>query len=82
MKIRIRKTPVETELDGVRLDQLRPGAVRDVSSGLATWLVAERYADVEMRQDVRNDAEDFSEVKDIRTGFRDPSTPRRRQGDY
>jgi len=82
VKVRIRRTPRETELDGVPLDRLQPGAVRDVSAGLGTWLVAERYADVEMRQDVRSDAEDFSDVKDIRTRFKDPSTPRRRQDDY
>jgi hypothetical protein len=82
VKVRIRETPRERELDGVPLDRLRPGAVRDVSVGLGTWLVAERYADVEMRHDVRNEAEDFSDVKDIRTPFRDPNAPRRRQGDY
>jgi len=82
VKVRIRRTPRELELDGVRLDRLQPGAVRDVAAGLATWLVAERYADVEMRQDARSDAEDFSDVKDFRTRVKDPDTPRRRQGDY
>ncbi len=82
MKVRIRQTPRELELDGVPLDRLRPGAVRDVSPLLGTWLVTERYADVEMRQDVKNKAEDFSEVKEFRTPSRDPSAPRRRQDDY
>jgi hypothetical protein len=82
VKVRIRRTPREAELDGVPLDRLRPGSVRDVAPVLGTWLVAERYADVEMRQDVRSDAEDFSEVKDNRTRVRAPDAPRRRQDDY
>src|SRR2546427_31361 len=50
MKVRIRKTPVEREIDGVKLDRLAPGAVRDMSSSLATWLIVEGYAEPEMRR--------------------------------
>ena len=31
MKVRIKKTPREDEVDGVRLDRLEPGTVREVS---------------------------------------------------
>jgi len=41
---------VEREIDGVRLDRLRPGSVREVSSSLATWLIVEGYAELEMRR--------------------------------
>jgi hypothetical protein len=81
VKVRITRTPRERELDGVRLDHLRPGSVRDLSPGLATWLVAERYADIEMRQDVRTYDDDFA-VKESRSDSTDPKTPRRRSSDY
>jgi len=42
-------TPQEKELDGVSLDMLTPGSVRDVSAALATWLIAQGYAQAEMR---------------------------------
>ena len=50
MKVRISKTPAEREIDGVRLDRLRPGSVREMSSSLATWLIVEGYAEAEMRR--------------------------------
>ena len=50
MKVRITRKPVEREVDGVNLDRLAPGAVRDVSTSLASWLIAEGYAEPEMRQ--------------------------------
>ena len=50
MKVRITRKPVEREVDGVNLDRLAPGAVRDVSMSLASWLIAEGYAQPEMRQ--------------------------------
>jgi len=36
-------------MDGVELDRLAPGAVRDVSTSLALWLIVEGYAEPEMR---------------------------------
>ena len=59
MKVRIRKTPAEREIDGVKLDRLAPGVVRDVSSSLASWLIVEGYADAEMRRDAHEDELDF-----------------------
>jgi hypothetical protein len=41
---------VQREIDGVRLDRLRPGSVREVPSSLATWLIVEGYAEPEMRR--------------------------------
>jgi hypothetical protein len=49
LRVRILSTPVEQELDGVRLDVLTPGSVRDVSVPVATWLIAQGYAQTEMR---------------------------------
>ena len=53
MKVRITHTPQETERDGVRLDMLRAGMVREVSTILATWLIAQGYAEPEMRSAAR-----------------------------
>jgi hypothetical protein len=82
VKVRIRCTPREHELDGVRLDTLLPGAVREISPGLASWLVTERYADVEMRHDARTYDDDFLDVKDIMLPLVDPDAPRRRFNDH
>ena len=49
MRVRILKTPIEHEMDGVELDRLTPGRVCDVSSSLGSWLLAEGYAALEMR---------------------------------
>jgi hypothetical protein len=83
VKVRIRSTPVETEVDGVRLDTFKPGTVRDVSPILGAWLIAERYADAEMRRSVRNDGEDFSGLKDNATTLQATADdrPRRRSTD-
>ena len=50
VKVRIRKTPVELEVDGVKLDRLTPGAIRDMSASVASWLIVEGYAEPEMRR--------------------------------
>ena len=55
VKVRIKRTPREHEIDGVSLKDLRPGAVRDVSPELGTWLIVEEYADSEMRQTASTD---------------------------
>jgi hypothetical protein len=83
VKVRIKETPRVQELDGLRLDTLLPGSVRELSSSLATWLIAEDYADPEMRQSVHAEtAEDFSGV--IKETPRQASTrgPRRRADDW
>jgi hypothetical protein len=41
--------PREREIDGVSLQSLYPGAVREVSPLLGSWLIAEEYAECEMR---------------------------------
>jgi hypothetical protein len=82
VKVRITRTPREPELDGVPLDRLLPGVVRDMPMDLAAWLVAERYADVEMRHDAHNTDEDFLDLKVVRAPLIDPDAPRRRSGDH
>jgi hypothetical protein len=46
---------VEREIDGVSLKDMVPGTVRNVSPALGTWLIAEEYADSEMRQSTSTD---------------------------
>jgi hypothetical protein len=82
VKVRIRCTPREHELDGVRLDTLLPGTVREMPPGLASWLVTERYADVEMRHDARTYDDDFSEIKDSVVPVMGAAAPRRRFTDH
>jgi hypothetical protein len=55
MKVRIKKAPAEREIDGVSLEGMFPGAIRDVSAVLGSWLIAEEYADAEMRHSVAPD---------------------------
>jgi hypothetical protein len=69
VKVRISKTPDEVELDGVRLDNMRPGTVREVSASIGTWLIAQRYAEPEMRSQ-RTHEDDFL--------IKPPATPRDR----
>jgi hypothetical protein len=81
VKVRITETPRQTEIDGVRLDGLRPGMVRHVSSSIGAWLIAEHYAEPEMRRDVgiRDEEADFFGVRDTRASASDG--PRRRHDD-
>ena len=69
-------------MDGVRLDTLRPGAVREMPPVLASWLVAERYADVEMRRDARAYEDDFSDMKDRALPPMGSNAPHRRFTDH
>ena len=77
MKVRIKRTPREDEVDGVRLDSFQPGMVKEVSASVGSWLIAERYAEPEMRRSVEDD--EFSTVKDVRNFAND--SPRRRSTD-
>jgi hypothetical protein len=52
VKVRIVASPQESEVDGVSLDSFTVGTVRDVSTSLGSWLVAQGYAQLEMRSDV------------------------------
>ena len=42
-------TPRESDLEGVKLDSFVPGVVKDVSPVVASWLIAQGYAVLEMR---------------------------------
>jgi hypothetical protein len=77
VKVRISKTPDIAEMDGVRLDDMRPGSVREVSPSIGSWLIAERYAEPEMRSSFRMYEEDFLNDHEAPT---DPvrNVPRRR----
>lgn len=81
VKVRIKETPREAELDGVELDKFKPGMVRDVSPILGSWLIAERYAVPEMRRSVRDHEEDFSTVQDSSIRGSASDHPRRRSDD-
>ena len=73
VKVRIKTTPLEREMDGVSLDRLAPGTVREVSASIGSWLIAQGYALPEMRclQD--------SEYRDGRRDMYDPAMDRRRR---
>ena len=60
VKVRIKETPREHELDGIRLDNFVRGEVRDVSSSTGSWLIAQGYAEPEMRQGARNENQEYS----------------------
>jgi hypothetical protein len=49
VKVRITKTPAERDVDGIQLDELRPGMIRVVSPTVGAWLIAQGYAYLEMR---------------------------------
>jgi hypothetical protein len=50
VKVRIKATPKEHEIDGVSLEGFSPGTVREVSPQVGSWLIVEQYADAEMRR--------------------------------
>ncbi len=80
MRVRITATPRERELDGVTLDRFTPRTVRDLSAQLAIWLIAQGYAEPEMRHG-NDDEMDFSgPVKPARSTAEDRG-PRRRSTD-
>lgn len=62
MRIRIKATPLEREVDGVKLGVLTPGSVRDVSSILGFWLIAQGYAQSEMRVTTRRQSNRAAEA--------------------
>jgi hypothetical protein len=64
MRVRIREKPAATELDGVQLDGFVPGTVREVSAIVGTWLIANRYADLEMRRQPKSEDERFCAIKE------------------
>jgi hypothetical protein len=56
VRVRIRERPHERDIEGVKLDTLRPGSVCDVSAALGTWLIVQGYAVPEMRRTVEDGA--------------------------
>ena len=60
MRVRIKVTPREQELDGIRVDRYEQGTVREVSSSIGSWLIAEGYAEPEMRHAAADEPLDFS----------------------
>ena len=71
MKVRITTTPPEFEMDGIRLDHLDPGTVREVSPAIGSWLMAEGHAVLEMRNLEHNDQRDHSHTKRQLHGMKD-----------
>lgn len=45
------RTPAEREIDGISLAMFTAGSVREVSPTTAAWLIAEGYAEPEMRSE-------------------------------
>jgi hypothetical protein len=76
VKVRITATPIEHELDGVRLDNLRAGSTREVSPSIAAWLITQGYAEPEMR---RGPQENY--FSGVRRRASASDTPRRRSTD-
>jgi hypothetical protein len=69
VKVRIKATPDEPEMDGMKLNHMVPGSVVEVAPSLGSWLVVQGYAELEMRT---TRGVDFNAVKDRggRTGDR------------
>jgi hypothetical protein len=80
VKVRIRKTPNLEEIDGVRLDDMKAGTIREVSPSIGSWLIAERFAEPEMRHDIRAHQDDFLVQHDT-ADDRVNRSPRRRRHD-
>jgi hypothetical protein len=75
----MKKQPTEKELDGLSLDRFLPGCVVDVSASVGAWLIAQGYADPEMRG---GDAElDFGESVRPDRATANHRLPRRRSTD-
>jgi hypothetical protein len=79
MKVRITATPREREVDGVQVDALARGTVKEVSPSIGSWLVVQGYAEPEMRQSSREENQDLSGIRRIRDSAED--RPHRRSTD-
>ena len=55
VRLRIVATPHEREIDGVSLESFMPGQLREVSATVGSWLIAEGYAELEMRSTAAED---------------------------
>ena len=63
VKVRIKQAPAETELDGIKLERFTKGSIREAAPTTAAWLIAEGYAEPEMR-DVPREEEQFYSARD------------------
>ena len=79
MKVRITETPREHEVDGVHLDGLARGTVREVSPSIGSWLILQGYAEPEMRQNSPEENQDLSGYRRARDTAHD--RPHRRSTD-
>jgi hypothetical protein len=80
VKVRITEKPRERELDGVSLDRLERGTVREVSPSIGSWLITQGYADPEMRHESTEENQDLGRFgRRIRDTAHD--RPRRRSTD-
>ncbi len=71
MKVRIKTSPEEREVDGLTLSKLdfEPGSIRDVSSVLGSWLIVEGYAEPEMRRTERPRSRSESLLEERRKSY-------------
>jgi hypothetical protein len=80
VRVRITEKPRERELDGISLDRLERGTVKEVSTSIGSWLITEGYADPEMRHESSEENQDLGRfgppVRD-----RADDRPRRRRTD-
>jgi hypothetical protein len=58
-------------MDGIRLDHLDPGTVREVSPTIGAWLMAEGYGVLEMRNPAHKDQRSPSHTNKQFSGFKD-----------
>jgi len=79
LRVRIKARPKEHELDGVNVDRFEVGTIRDVSMSIGSWLIAEGYAEPEMRHESRLEDLDYSGPRLPRHSAADH--PRRRSTD-
>ena len=79
MRVRIRVTPKEDELDGIQVGKFERGTVREVSMSIGSWLIAEGYAEPEMRHEPSIEDMDYSGPRNPRESATDH--PRRRSTD-
>jgi hypothetical protein len=54
MRVRIIQAPLETDVDGVKLDALTPGVTGEFSPSVGSWLIAKGYGQPEMRSPARD----------------------------
>jgi hypothetical protein len=80
VRVRIRLAPSEPEIDGVRLDNLVPGMVREVSASVGSWLIAQGYAVPEMRAQRDRFSTSLNSPERATAADRRPMS-RRRRGD-